>query len=301
MKQYTSKLLLFGEHTIIKGSQALAMPLPHFFGSWKYTTDDIEKLQMDLPAFVDYLEKLKNVNELLCNLNISKFREELNKGLYFDSNIPTGYGVGSSGALCAAVYDTFGKNQLEKNENNFFKIKKILAQLESYFHGASSGTDPLVCLVEKTLLFEDNENIRSVEILKNKNNKKNFQFFLLDTQIPRQTEPFVNIFLEKCKDDYYYSRLQAELIPNVDDAIAAYTTQNSEILFEKIHRIGHFQFKYFSKMIPSQFRTIWLDGLASDLFKFKLCGAGGGGFLLGFTSDFKQTQKHLSDYQLIAI
>jgi hypothetical protein len=32
-----------------------------------------------------------------------------------------------------------------------------------------------------------------------------------------------------------------------------------------------------------------------------LCGAGGGGFFLGMTFDFKKTQEQLSDYNLIPI
>jgi len=103
MKKYYSKLLLFGEHSIIKGSQALALPLFNFSGNWKYATENIEEKQMNLPTFATHLEKLKNVNELLCDLDVERFQGELNKGLFFQSNIPTGYGVGSSGALCAAI------------------------------------------------------------------------------------------------------------------------------------------------------------------------------------------------------
>ena len=119
MKKYTSKILLFGEHSIIKGSQALAMPLPNFFGSWDKTKIDLEKSQMSLLAFAEYLKKLQNENVLLCDLDIEGFQDQLDDGLFFKSNIPTGYGVGSSGALCAAVYETFSKNKLEKEEGNF--------------------------------------------------------------------------------------------------------------------------------------------------------------------------------------
>lgn len=33
-RKYQAKLLLFGEYTIIKGGQALAMPLSHYEASW---------------------------------------------------------------------------------------------------------------------------------------------------------------------------------------------------------------------------------------------------------------------------
>jgi len=297
MKQYTSKLLLFGEHSVIKGSQALAMPLPHFYGSWKNAKEDLKKVQMDLPAFANHLEYLQEKKELLCELDISRFKNELQKGLFFDSNIPTGYGVGSSGALCAAVYDSFCKSKLEKVESNFLSLKNIFAQLESFFHGSSSGTDPLICYVEKTLLLESKEKIRAVDFQR----KDSYQLFLLDTKIPRQTGPFVNLFLGKCENPDYFNRLQSEYIPDVDEAITAFLSQNVNVLFEKIHTIGYFQFKYFQEMIPNDFRTIWLDGLASDFFKLKLCGAGGGGFLLGITFDFEKTKRTLKDYHLIKI
>ena len=303
MKKYTSKLLLFGEHSIIKGSQALAMPLFHFSGSWEYATENMEEKQMNLPTFVIHLKKLKDAKNLLCDLDIERFKNELNKGLFFQSNIPTGYGVGSSGALCAAAYDTFCNDKLEKEPSNFLALKKIFAQLESFFHGSSSGTDPLICFLEQVILLESPEKIEQVNITEeiDLDEHNRGQFFLLDTKMQRQTSPFVNIFLEKCKDDYYFARIQSELNPLVDEAISSFLNQDRKSLFEMIHEIGHFQFKYFLEMIPSDFQTIWLDGLANDLYKLKLCGAGGGGFLLGMTFDFKKTQEKIPHYNLIPI
>jgi len=303
MKKYTSKLLLFGEHSIIKGSQALAMPLLNFSGNWEYAIENIEEKQMKLPTFAKHLEKLKSVNELLFDLNVDHFKSELDKGLFFNSNIPTGYGVGSSGALCAAIYDTFCIDKLEKKSSNFLTLKKTFAQLESFFHGSSSGTDPLICFLEQVILLESAEKIEPINIHEKigLNQINQGQFFLLDTKMQRKTSPFVNIFLEKCKDEYYFTRIQAELNPLVDEAITAFLNHDQKSLFEQIHEIGHFQFKYFSEMIPSDFRAIWLDGLANNLYKLKLCGAGGGGFLLGMTFDFKKTQGKLSHYNLIPI
>ena len=295
--QYTSKLLLFGEHIIIKGAQALAVPFSHYHGSWQYDFDEKEKLQMDLPKFAEYLEKLQEEKNLLCDLDIFSFKKELDKGLYFQSNIPTGYGAGSSGALCAGVYDLFCKNKLEKTEAHLLDLKKIFAQLESYFHGSSSGTDPLVCYVGQPLLLASKEKIRIVKIPKT----KDFTLFLLDTKITRKTGTFVNIFLEKSKDEYYAKHCESELIPDNEDAIDDFLKGNEKALFEKMHSISHFQFKYFQEMIPDEFRKMWLDGLSSDMFKLKLCGAGGGGFFLGMTNDFEKTKSFIKEYDLIKI
>lgn len=294
---YTSKLLLFGEHIIIKGSPALAIPFAHYHGNWQYANEDLEALQMDLPQFASYLEKLQLDNQLLCDLDISSFKKELEKGLHFQSNIPTGYGAGSSGALCAAVYDSFCKNKLEKNEAHLLALKKIFAQLESYFHGSSSGTDPLVCYAKQPLLLVSKEEIKIVQVP----DLENHDLFLLDTRLPRKTGPLVNIFLEKSKEKYYMARTSSVLIPDTEDAIDDFLNGNEKALFEKMHSISHFQFKYFQEMIPDDFREIWLNGLSRDLYKLKLCGAGGGGFFLGMTKDLGQAKKLIKEYELIKI
>jgi mevalonate kinase len=38
-------------------------------------------------------------------------------------------------------------------------------------------------------------------------------------------------------------------------------------------------------MIPDNFKHVWQEGLKSNDYNMKLCGSGGGGFLLGFTTD----------------
>ena len=39
--------------------------------------------------------------------NIEKLNADIADGMYFDSSIPQGYGVGSSGALVAAIYSEY--------------------------------------------------------------------------------------------------------------------------------------------------------------------------------------------------
>ncbi len=56
MKHYTSKILLFGEHIIIKGAKALAMPLPNFSGNWKYASEN-DNISRDRKALMK--EKIK--------------------------------------------------------------------------------------------------------------------------------------------------------------------------------------------------------------------------------------------------
>jgi mevalonate kinase len=51
-------------------------------------------------------------------------------------------------------------------------------------------------------------------------------------------------------------------------------------------------------MIPAIFNRLWKKGLDSGEYYLKLCGAGGGGFILGFTQNFEKTKLELKDYKL---
>jgi mevalonate kinase len=39
----------------------------------------------------------------------------------------------------------------------------------------------------------------------------------------------------------------------------------------------------FKPMIPEQFHAIWQKGIDTNDYYLKLCGSGGGGYILGFT------------------
>ena len=294
-KTYKSKLLLFGEHILIKGAQALAIPFFTYHGGWNYTSSaQRESIQFRLYELVEWLYHKQKQGQLPSTLNVEHFKKELNNGLYFQSNIPVGYGVGSSGALCAGIYDQF----CIENNADVLTIRKHLAAMESFFHGSSSGIDPLVSYLEKAIVIEKDSTIQQVDLSTLFMNQKDATIFILDTKIPRETAPLVNLFLEKCKDEYFYKRILTELIPYNDDAIHAILKGDWLLLFELVHEISYFQFKYFKPMIPNAFEGIWVDGLSSDLYKLKLCGAGGGGFILGFTKKFEQTRQHLSNWEL---
>jgi len=170
--------------------------------------------------------------------------------------------------------------------------------MESYFHGASSGTDPLVSYVNYPILL--GTEIKKVT-LKETNQKGKGTVFLLDTGVKREASPFINEFLERCKDEFYDKKCQSQLVPLVDDAIYTFLQGEWALLFSTMHELSLFQYRYFDFMILDEFKNVWLEGLSGSNFKLKICGAGGGGFLLGMSSDFVQTKKQLIDYKLIPI
>lgn len=273
MKRYHGKLLLFGEYTILRGSQGLALPLELFKGFWSKKGDD------PAPGMLENITNFIVENDFSFELDVDRFKKDVSQGWHFNSTIPFGYGVGSSGALTAGIYNRY----VEKKAVNLLALKKELGSIESFFHGASSGIDPLICYLNQSVLLRGKTELELVENIPDYRGA----FFLVDTGISRKTAPLVNIFLEKSKDTYFQDRCDAELIPAVDEAIAAFFDFDPKGLFEHWHEISFFQYKYFQEMIPESFRQVWLDGLAGSEYKLKLCGAGGGGFILGIGNSEK--------------
>jgi mevalonate kinase len=55
---------------------------------------------------------------------------------------------------------------------------------------------------------------------------------------------------------------------------------------------------HFKPMIPKKFHQIWASGIESNAYYLKLCGSGGGGYILGFTENIAKAQKALSGHKL---
>ena len=55
---------------------------------------------------------------------------------------------------------------------------------------------------------------------------------------------------------------------------------------------------HFKPMIPKQFHSLWQQGIDSGDYYLKLCGSGGGGYILGFTPDYERAKKALNDHKL---
>ncbi len=296
---FPAKLLLFGEHTVLKGSQALAIPFPAFNGRWSYCThpEKLTSLQMELPDLLEYLQQEKKKQTLIAQLDLDRFKKDLDEGLYFESNIPFGYGLGSSGALCAALYHRYG---LDPETGNLLSLKKALAQIESFFHGSSSGIDPLIIFLHQPVLIDKDGAIATTSLnASSLESAADITYFLLDTGIRRETGPLVQLFLKKCEHPAYLKAIQSQLSRFTNQAIQQLLKGQDHRVFSLVEQISAFQMEYFKEMIPPSVRKVWAGGLEVDAsYKLKLCGAGGGGFLLGIgkknSQAFKKLKKEFS-------
>jgi len=270
---YNAKILLFGEYTVTLGSGALAIPYDEYSGYWDFGAGH-ESSKHGLRKLAEFVAHSPELN---AKYNLTDFYEAFENGLYFNSNIPSGYGLGSSGAVVAAFYDTYSYS---KNREPVL-LKHELSLLESAFHGASSGIDPLVSLLNVPILIDDQYEISTPKI-----DKIDYNMFLHDTGISRQTGPLVSLFKSKLNDNNDFKNAVEQLSAINKAAIQSYIMGDRISLFIHFDWISKIQYDFFSEMIPEPFRKLWKTGLDSDVYKLKLCGAGGGGFLMGIGREF---------------
>ena len=243
-----------------------------------------------LRNYYQYLEQLESSNSLLGSLNLKELDKDISDGLFFESSIPQGYGLGSSGALVAAIYYSYSENLINGSKHYVSEklqvLKSIFAQLESFFHGTSSGIDPLNCYIKMPLLIEKNTDINIVGLPRKKNLGQS-AIFLINTFLSRKTGPLVNNFMNKCRNESgFKDAIKDNLLPITNSCIDSFVSGNVDNFFSDLNHLSSFQIANFEDMIPNDYMEIWEEGLNSNDYYLKLCGSGGGGFILGFCKDF---------------
>ena len=290
--------MLFGEYGIIEDSKGLSIPYNFYKGALKIPNkkNSISKSSNDiLKDFLNYLKQRK------INLDLVKFASDLDKGLYFDSSIPKGYGIGSSGALVAAIYDKYAFEKITVLENltqeKLLRLKKIFSDMESFFHGKSSGLDPLNSYLSIPILINSKREIKVTGIPSQKSNG-NGAVFLMDSGKIGSTAPMVSIFMDKMKKDGFRKIINEKFIKHTNLCVDNFLKGDLKSLFANTKKLSKIVLDNFKPMIPKEFHNVWQSGIENNSYFLKLCGSGGGGYILGFTENFKEAKEQLKDHKL---
>lgn len=301
---FYSKILLFGEYGIIKDSKGLSIPYNFFEGALKWDKNNSEMAQesnKSLKAYAAYLKALEIKEEGLVSFDIEALERDVAEGMYFDSSIPQGYGIGSSGALVAAIYDRYATDKITVLENltreKLLQLKTIFGKMESFFHGKSSGLDPLNSYLSLPILINSKDNIESTSI-PSQNTEGKGAVFLLDSGITGETAPMVQIFMENMKQEGFRNMIKDQFIKHTDACVEDFLNGNIKSLFGNLKQLSNVVFDNFKPMIPSKFHQLWQKGIETNDYYLKLCGSGGGGYILGFTQDLDKARKALKGHTL---
>lgn len=301
---FYSKILLFGEYGIIKDSKGLAIPYNFYNGALKIEENpslEAQKSNSKLKEYVTYLNEVNFEEGVDVHFDLEKLKNDVEAGMYFDSSIPQGYGVGSSGALVAAIYDKYALNKITVLENltreKLLTLKSIFGTMESFFHGKSSGLDPLNSYLSLPILINSKDNIEPAGIPSQETEGKG-AVFLLDSGMTGETAPMVNIFMENMKNEGFRTMLKNQFVKHTDACVEDFLKGDVKSLFGNVKQLSKVVLANFKPMIPSKFHDLWKQGIESNDYYLKLCGSGGGGYMLGFTEDIDKARKSLSDYKL---
>ena len=298
---FYSKILLFGEYGIIKDSKGLSIPYSFYNGALKTDKNPSETAIASNASLQRYVGYLENINPELVVFDVASLKKHVKAGMYFDSSIPQGYGVGSSGALVAAIYDKYAQDKITVLENltreKLLKLKTIFSEMESFFHGKSSGLDPLNSYLSIPILINSKDNIEATGIPAQQNDGKG-AVFLLDSGIIGETAPMVSLFMESMKQEGFRSMLKNQFIKHTDACVDDFLKGDVKSLFKNTKSLSKVVLSHFKPMIPQQFHELWKKGIDTNEYYLKLCGSGGGGYILGFTEDLSKAEKALSGYKL---
>ncbi len=267
-----AKLLLFGEYAILKGGDALAIPLPDFSGELSM---EVHTRQMtsnsNIASFVNHLKKIKDAL-LVFDMDFFRLHKDVAAGLWFQSNIPENAGLGSSGALVASVAAKYGFTKTSK----LLALKHDLALMEACFHGNSSGIDPLVSYLNSGVLVKNND-VLACEFEPDWD-----EVSLVPVEGAGKTGNLVDIFQNRLLDADYERVFRNAYIPIQNAIIDSVVGGRIEKTRDQLFELSAMQLSLFSEMIPATILPMWKEGLRTKQFALKLCGSGGGGYVIRF-------------------
>ena len=258
-RKFPAKLLLFGEYTVINGGSALAIPYNRYEGQW------VEAEETSLEGFFNYLLGLDGVHS-------DRVKQAIEERWQFVSSIPMGYGLGSSGALSAAAFDAFFPPVRTLEE-----LKDKVAVIESYFHGQSSGLDPLTCYTLKATRSEAGHlsQLNGFTLPP--------QLHLYDSGLTRNGKPLIKYYNDRVNNEEEFAKVVSELSGFNDQIISDLIAKKD--ISKAFREISFIQFNHFKEMIPESVVSLWKKGLVDESYYMKLSGAGGGGAFLVWIAD----------------
>jgi len=100
------------------------------------------------------------------------------------------------------------------------------------------------------------------------------------------------------KQDGFRKMLKTEFVKHTDACVDDFLKGDVKSLFSNIKNLSGIVLDHFKPMIPKEFHELWKKGIDTNAYYLKLCGSGGGGYMLGFTEDFEKAKDALKGHKL---
>ena len=195
-----AKLILFGEHAVVYGQPAIAIPLPNVRASAVVSIDIsatspvIEAKDLNITTSLNKKDKHTSTLHIFKAIDLfeKKIKTLPSSGwcLTVWSKIPFSRGLGSSAAISIAILRALAASQKIQFSAN--ELIDLSYELEKFHHRTPSGIDNTVVALESPIIFQKDQNPENII-------PKKFFFIVGDTGIGKKTSDVVNFVASNYK------------------------------------------------------------------------------------------------------
>ena len=280
-----SKLILIGEHAVVYGQPAIALPVTILkttvtisaISAGQYIENSESRRRLELMG-----DEFEGVRQLIIRL-LQKFETpDLTFSLEIDSNIPQGRGLGASAALATAItrafFDFFERELTDKELLYFANFS------ENITHGRASGIDVATVNSELPLWFIKNEPMEQIEL--------NFSGFLVigDTGVHGFTSQAISIVRERICEEKEKTMHQISKLGLLAASSKEFLMSNQLPELGNVMNEAHDILTHLGVSHP-RLNTMAKTALANGALGAKLSGSGLGGVMVALAKKEKAAIK----------
>ncbi len=272
------KAILVGEHAVVYGARAVAIPLPNLHLSMQVdstpTAGDQAEIRMHLGGTPAPEKIIRVVREAMDLLQMPR----QNLQIQGTSLVPIGAGLGSSASLCVALLRAL--TDLSGNMRSTADLAALATQLERTFHGNPSGLDTTVVAFEQPVIFRRGTMPTPLTVARLKQavgSEGRWPFALIDSQLRASTsdmiaraQPFFS-GPHAAERIATFDRLAAQVADALRDGHIALMQPAMNEAAELLTQAG---------VVPEALTTMMIKIRQVGALAVKPTGAGGGGMLL---------------------
>jgi mevalonate kinase len=211
------KIILFGEHAVVYGQPALAVPVTQVQAEVRIDRIFSPGIRLNAPN-IQLNEKLDalapshplaaTVRNTLAALEVTSLS---GVSILIRSSIPVASGLGSGAAVSVAIIRALAKH-VNKNLTDE-QVSALAFETEKLYHGTPSGIDNSVVTYAKPVYFVKDQPIETLKV------KKPFTIVIGDTGIPASTKEAVrHVRVQRHKKPERYETLFAAIGSIADTA-----------------------------------------------------------------------------------
>ena len=277
----SGKWVLSGEHSVLRGVTAIALPLKEMGLTLSFLPDERDEgIQVNPKDAASVLKDLIDSIAEAWESEGKSFPRPQGK-LTIDSTIPIGAGLGSSAALCVALTHWM----MEPLGISPSEVSEFATRLEHRFHGRSSGMDVAVIATREPVAFMMEGGVKLIGV------RKLPRFTFHDTGLRTRTSDCVLSVEKFCQENPITamgvdemmaaaSRLAVEGLVQYD---AGNKTQGLALIQKSMHQSRDCFYSW--GLVPQAVRAMEEDLLSQGALAVKLTGAGGGGMIVALWPD----------------